>query len=83
MEESHLKHRFYTLLALEEQHKHALNNIEKMKHIVKIYFDKHAKDANLEIWKKVFLWDLAHTRKGKHTKFQKFWIGPYTIASMV
>jgi len=29
------------------------------------------------------LWDSAHADKGKHTKFQKLWIGPFTISTVV
>jgi hypothetical protein len=32
---------------------------------------------------KVFLWDVAHVEKGKHSKFQKLWLGPYKIASII
>jgi hypothetical protein len=31
----------------------------------------------------VLLWDSAHTDKGKHSKFQKLWLGPYKIASVI
>lgn len=27
----------------------------------------------------VLKWDKAHEEKGKHAKFQKFWLGPFQI----
>jgi hypothetical protein len=29
------------------------------------------------------LWDYAHADKSKHSKFQKLWLGPYTVASVI
>ena len=65
-----MKQIFHTLLSLEEQLEHTLNNIKKRRHIVKKYFDKHAKTTIFEIGQ-LFLWDSTHEKKGKHTKFQK------------
>jgi len=32
---------------------------------------------------KFLLWDATHADKGKHSKFQKLWIGPYITAAVV
>ncbi len=29
------------------------------------------------------LWDSSNADKGKHTKFQKLWIGPYKIENVL
>ena len=71
------------MLALDEQRDYALRNIEKRQQTVKKYFDKKAKTDSFKVGQKVLLWDLAHAEKGRHTKFQKLWIGPYTIHSIV
>jgi len=69
LEESPLKDRFHTLLALDEKRNHDLQNIEKRQHTVKKYFDKRAKNMIFQVGQKVLLWDSAHADKGKNTKF--------------
>jgi len=64
-----LKDRFHTLLALDEQINHALQNIEKRHHMVKKYFDKRAKSATFQVGHKLLLWDSTHVDKGNNTKF--------------
>jgi len=83
LEEPSLKDRFHTLLALDEQRDYALRNIEKRQHTVKKYFDKKAKTDSFHIGQKVLFSDSTHAERGKHTKFQKLWIGPYTISSVI
>ena len=31
----------------------------------------------------VLKWDKAHEEKGKHTKFQRMWLGPFKIAEVI
>ena len=31
----------------------------------------------------VLKWDKAHEEKGKHTKFQKLWLGPFQIVEVI
>jgi hypothetical protein len=75
--------RIHALLALEEQRSFSLENIKKRQHSVKKYFDKREKSTTFAADEKVLLWDSAHVDKGKHSKFQKLWLGPYIIASVV
>ena len=42
--------------------------------ISKKYF--HVRDLVLK-------WDKAHEEKGKHTKFQRMWLGPFQIAEII
>jgi hypothetical protein len=37
------------------------------------------KDVEFKINEKVLLWDLAHVERGRHSKFQKLWLGPFKI----
>jgi hypothetical protein len=78
-----ISQRMNALLALEEQRNHALENLKKRQQTVKKYFDKCAKYVKFKVNDKVFLWDSAHADKGKHSKFQKLWLGPYKIALIV
>jgi hypothetical protein len=80
---SDISQRINALLSLEEQRKHALENLKKRQQTVKKYFDKKAKSAIFKVDDKVLLWDAAHAEKGKHSKFQKLWLGPYKITSVI
>ena len=49
--------------------------------MVKIYLDKHkARKREFEVGDLVLKWDHPHDEKGKQTKFQQLWIGPFYIA---
>ena len=37
----------------------------------------------LQIGDLVLKWDKAHKDKGKHTKFQKMWLGPFQIIEKI
>jgi len=80
---SNISQRIDALLALEEQIKHALENLRKRKQTIKKYFDKNSISAIFKVNDKVLLWDVSHVEKGKHSKFQKLWLGPYKITSIV
>ena len=58
---------------------------ERFKHqqeVVKRWFDKHkAGNKEFEVGDLVLKWDHPHDEKGKHTKFQQLWVGPFQIAS--
>jgi hypothetical protein len=71
------------LLSLEEQRRHALENLKKRQRFVKRYFDKKSKSTSFEADEKVLLWDSAHADRGKHSKFQIFWLGPYKITYVI
>ena len=59
-----------------------VSNIKHQQEIVKRWFDKH-KSGNkyFEVGDLVLNWDHPHDEKGKHTKFQHLWIGPFQIAN--
>jgi hypothetical protein len=66
-------------LALEEQRTFSLNNIKRRQHIVKRYFNKSVKVVKFKVNDKLLLWDLAHADRGRHSKFQKLWLGHFKI----
>ena len=37
----------------------------------------------IQIGDLVLKWDKAHEEKGKHTKFQKLWLGPFQIIEKI
>jgi hypothetical protein len=38
---------------------------------------------NFQMGDLVLKWDKAHEEKGKHTKFQKLWLGPFQIVEVI
>jgi hypothetical protein len=51
---------------------------------VKIWFDKHkAKEKFFEVGELVLKWDKANEPKGKHSKFQNIWLGPFQVATNI
>ena len=75
--------RFNAILALEEQRKTAHGHAKKRKKIIKRSHDKKAKAHEFRVGQRVLLWDSAHEDRGKHTKFQHLWLGPFTIAQVL
>jgi hypothetical protein len=58
----------------------ALDNIKGRQHIVKKYFNKSVKTVKFKVNEKVLPWDSTHADRGRHSKFQKLWLGPFKIA---
>jgi hypothetical protein len=77
---SDLSQRMNALLALEEQRTFSLDNIKRRQQIVKKYFNKSFKDVKFKVNENVLLWDSTHVDRGRHSKFQKLWLGPFKIA---
>ena len=51
---------------------------------IKRWFDKHvAGDKQFQVGDLVLKWDKASEAKGKNSKFQKLWLGPYEIAEKI
>jgi hypothetical protein len=77
---SNVPQRINALLALEEQINLALENLKRRQQTMKKYFDKQAKAPEFKINEKVLLWDSTHAERGRHSKFQKLWLGPFKIS---
>ena len=68
------------MLKLEELWKNAKDNFNQCQGIVKRLFDKRKYGTrNFDVGDLVLKWDNHHAEKGKHTKFQHLWIGPYLV----
>jgi hypothetical protein len=77
---SNVSQRINALLVLEEQRLFSLENIKRRQQTVKKYFNKSAKVVRFKVNEKFLLWDSAHVDRGRHSKFQKLWLGPFKIA---
>ena len=51
---------------------------------MKRWFDKHKTGTKeFEVGDLVLKWDHLHHEKGKHTKFQQLWVGPFQISTKI
>jgi hypothetical protein len=46
---------------------------------MKKYFNKSTKSLRFKVNVKVLPWDSTHVDRGRHSKFQKLWMGPFKI----
>ena len=76
---SNISQRINALFALEEQRMFSLDNIKRRQQTVKRYFNKSAKVVKFKVNEKVLLWDSTHVDRGRNSKFQKLWLGPFKI----
>jgi hypothetical protein len=53
--------------------------MKRRQQTVKKYFNKREKDVEFKINEKLLLWDLAHAERGRHSNFQKLWLGHFKI----
>ena len=52
--------------------------------IVKRWFDRHlAGDKYYQVGELVLKWDKLSEPKGKHTKFQQLWLGPFQVEEKI
>ena len=79
-----LQTRIDTLIKLKEERIKAKEKFHTHQQRIKRWFDKHiAGDKQFQIGDLVLKWDKASEAKGKHSKFQKLWLGPYEIAEKI
>jgi len=68
------------ILKLEEEREKAKAVHAKHQQIIKASFDSSSSSSKqFQVGDLVLKWDKAHEDKGKHTKFQKMWLGPFQI----
>jgi len=48
--------------------------------IAKKDHNKKEKVRTFRVGQRVLLWDSSNKDKGKHTKFEKLWLGPFSIS---
>jgi hypothetical protein len=79
-----IQQRIDTMLMLEEERETVKSKFLAHQQIVKRWFDKHkAKEKNFEVGDLVLKWDRANEPKGKHSKFQNLWLGPFLVAENI
>eukprot|EP00253_Pinus_taeda_P009102 PITA_09102 len=77
---SSLQLRHDQILKLEEEREKSKTIHAKHQQIIKASFDSTSFGSKkFQVGDLVLKWDKAHEEKGKHTKFQKMWLGPFQI----
>ena len=75
-----VQRRMDTLHKLQEERLKAKEKISLHQSRIKRWFDRKSEGkTSYSVGDLLLKWDKAHKAKGKHTKFQSLWIGPYTI----
>eukprot|EP00253_Pinus_taeda_P009377 PITA_09377 len=81
---SSLQLRHDQILKLEEEREKAKIIHAKHQQIIKSSFDSISSGSKqFQVGDLVLKWDKAHEDKGKHTKFQKMWLGPFQICENI
>eukprot|EP00253_Pinus_taeda_P009949 PITA_09949 len=79
-----LQKRINQLARLEELRDKARNKFRNHQMIVKRWFDRHmAGDKDYQVGELVLKWDKLNEPKGKHTKFQHLWLGPFQVEEKI
>eukprot|EP00253_Pinus_taeda_P030282 PITA_30282 len=79
-----LQKRINQLVRLEELRENARNKFRNHKMIVKRWFDHHqAGNKDYQVRDLVLKWDKLCEPKGKQTKFQHLWLGPFQVEEKI
>lgn len=72
------------MVRLEELRDNARNKSKNHQMIVKRWFDCHlVGDRDYQVSELVLKWDKLSEPKGKHTKFQHLWLGPFQVEEKI
>jgi hypothetical protein len=71
-------------LKLKEERNKAKEKVNIHQQRIQRWFDKHvAGDKQFQVGELVLKWDKSSKAKGKHSKLQKLWLGPYEITEKI
>ena len=83
-ESSPLHSRIDTLLKLEEEREKYRNKLYEHQRLVKRWFDEKSLNyQNFHVGDLVLKRDKPHKDKNDYTKFQRLWLGPFTITKNI
>jgi len=81
---SSIQLRFDQILKLDQEREKAKITHSKHQQIIKSSFDASSiGPKSLQTSDLILKWDKAHEDEGKHTKFQKMWLGPFQIIEKI
>ena len=82
-EEDSMVRRINQTIHLQQTREEVYNRAVKVQENIKRLFDKRTKAADFKIGDKFLKWDSRRKGKGKHSKFDSLWQGPYIIQATV
>jgi hypothetical protein len=71
--------RIHQLVEVQQAREQTMDRIQDHQKKIKQVFYKKAKKEQFQIGDLVLKWDAPKQDKGKHTKFEALWIGPFRI----
>eukprot|EP00253_Pinus_taeda_P024466 PITA_24466 len=81
---SSLQLRQMEIIKLEEKREQTKKTHARHQALIKSSFNSSIMTRkNFQMGDLVLKWDKAHEEKGKHTKFQKMWLGPFQIVQVI
>jgi hypothetical protein len=72
--------RIHQLVEVQQAREQTVDSIQDHQQKIKQVFDKKAKKERFQIGDLVLKWDAPKQDKGKQTKFEALWIGPFRIS---
>jgi ribonuclease HI len=81
-EPDHMVRRIHQMVEVQQTREQVMNRAYDHQQKIKQAFDKRIKKKEFEIGDLVFKWDAPRQDKGKHSKFDALWIGPFKISEI-
>jgi len=72
--------RIYQPIEVQQAREQTVDKIQDHQQKIKQVFDRKAKKEWFQIGDLVLKWDAPKQDKGKHSKFEALWIGPFRIS---
>jgi ribonuclease HI len=72
--------RIHQLVEVQQAREQTLDRIQDHQQKIKQVFDRKAKKEHFQVGDLVLKWDAPKQDKGKHSKFEALWIGPFRIS---
>ena len=77
-----MQKRLNQTIHLQQSREEVYKRTQAIQENIKNIFDKRTKENDFQIGDRVMKWDSGREDKGKHSKFENLWIGPYIIHSV-
>ena len=81
-EPNHMKRRINQIIEINELRDKEYDKVQIHQEKMKNTFHKKVKEDTFQIDDLVLKWDAPHEGKGKQSKFDHLWVGPYIIATL-
>eukprot|EP00253_Pinus_taeda_P007437 PITA_07437 len=80
-EEDPMQRRLNQMVHLQQTREEVFKNTSKLQEKIKKIYDRKAKVDKFQVDDVVLKWDARNEEKGKHSKFENLWKGPFKVAA--